>query len=184
MVQKKSAIFLTTGFVRVALLQDHNLDYLRTCFGESENLSEIELTMKEKLAADMDRQVVIIRGHDKERRAVLVKCGRQKSGTTDEEYKLAQFYSIERASACTEFLSRGRQEQTVTIFDYSSVNSSHSPPITIQLSAISTLKSLYPERLYTNIMLNAPFWMQGLYAANKMFLPVKITQKVNLRSDR
>jgi hypothetical protein len=140
--------------------------------------------MRLLVADDMKKQPVFMRGHNRDSRAVLMKLSRQSGGGTEEEYLTTQLYVAERASACTEFVSRGRQESMVAIFDFSKYDSSHSPPMKWQLSAIKRLQHLYPERLHKLVILEPPFWMRGLFQGIRPFLSGATRHKIQLVSDR
>lgn len=136
------------------------------------------------VAGDMEKQPVVMRGHDRDARAVLIKFPRTAGGVTEEEYLTTQIYIAERANACTEFVSRGRQETITAIFDFSSYDSSHSPPMKWQLSAIRTLQHLYPERLHKLVILEPPFWIRGLFRGIRPFLSGTTRHKIELVTDR
>jgi hypothetical protein len=141
-------------------------------------------TMRDHIQQDMKQQPVVMKKG--ESRTVLVKFPRQATddGTTEDAYLTTQLYIAERANACTEFASRGQDERIVAIFDFGGYDSSHSPPLKWQLSAVRRVQHLYPERLQRLVVLDAPFWMRGLFQAIRPFLSQATRQKIQMVSDR
>ena len=159
--------------------QEHQLDALREYHSTQQQLAVV--------AKDMKRQTVVMRGHDRDSRAVLIKYPRSTDGVTQEEYLTTQLYIAERANACTEFVSRGRHETLTAIFDFGAshgTSKKHNPPMSWQLSAIQTLQQLYPERLHKLVILEPPFWMRGVFSAIRPFLSGTTRHKIELVSDR
>ena len=140
--------------------------------------------MREGILHDMKSQPVIMKGHDKDRRAAMLKGSRLAAGGTEDEYLTSQLYVAERANACAEFVSKGLQEKMVAVFDFSTYQSGNSPPLKWQLSAIRTIQNLYPERLHMLILLEPPFWMRGVYRSIRPFLPTATQQKIQLVKNR
>ena len=103
---------------------------------------------------------------------------------TEDEYVASQLYIAERASACAEFVSQGRQEQMVAVFDFSSYKSNDSPPLQWQISAMQKVQHLYPERLHKLIVVEPPFWMRTLYHALRSFLPRETQEKIQMVNNR
>ena len=89
--------------------------------------------------------------------------GRQSPETTPEAYQLVQFYVAERVLACTEFLSRGKQEKAVGVMDFDGYTSSNAPPLWTMKESISLLQTHDPERLKTAIITEPAFWMRASY---------------------
>jgi hypothetical protein len=149
-------------------------------------------TMRDHIQQDMKQQPVVMKKG--ESRTVLVKFPRQATddGTTEDAYLTTQLYIAERANACTEFassrVSGGNSsqdgERIVAIFDFGGYDSSHSPPLKWQLSAVRRVQHLYPERLQRLVILDAPFWMRGLFQAIRPFLSQATRQKIEMVSDR
>jgi hypothetical protein len=174
------------------MYQDHRLDVLRTCF-YNENDDDATLderskakAMRDHIQQDMRQQPVVMKKGESSR-TVLVKFPRQATddaGSTEDAYLTTQLYIAERANACTEFSSRGHDERIVAIFDFGGYDSSHSPPLKWQLSAVRRLQHLYPERLQRLVVLDAPFWMRGLFQAIRPFLSQATREKIQMVSDR
>jgi hypothetical protein len=195
-------VALQTRFLFV--YQDHRLDALRTCFYDQdddddddatlEERSKGKTTMRDHIQQDMRQQPVVMK--KKGDSVVLVKFPRQATdvGTTEDAYLMTQLYIAERANACIEFASSARrggggpatnEERIVAFFDFGSgYDSSHAPPLKWQLSAVRRLQHLYPERLERLIILEAPFWMRGLFQAIRPFLSQATRQKIQMVSDR
>ena len=164
--------------------QEYHIDLLRKCFSENQS-GALEVKLKDMVFGDMTSQPVIMKGNDNEGRAVLFKGSRvREGGGSEEEYLTTQLYIAERANACTEFVSRGRHEKMVAVFDFSTYQSAHAPPIKWQLSAIRKIQYMYPERLHKLILLEPPLWVRAVYHSLRGFLPSTTQGKIQLVKDR
>jgi hypothetical protein len=170
--------------------RDHNLERLRTCFSnnnietKNDDVAAGDGRLRLQLAGDLEKQHVVMRGQDRQSRAILIKFARTMEGTTQDAYLGTQLYIAERALAVGEFTSRGQQEQIVAVFDMSKQQSKHSPPMSWQLSAVLRLQQLYPERLGKLIVLDPPFFMRGLFHGIKPFLSATTKNKIQLVSSQ
>jgi hypothetical protein len=140
--------------------------------------------MRQYVESDMAKQPVIMKGADGQSRAVLFKFPRRSGGTTEKEYLTTQLYIAERANAVIEYVSQGRQETMVAIFDFSEMRSGYSPNLQWQISAIRVVQLLYPERLHKLVLLEPPFWMRGLFISIRPFLSKATANKIQIISDR
>jgi hypothetical protein len=137
---------------------------------------------RDLIRKDLETQPMAIRGHDRGRRAILIKTGRLSRETDDEAYMLAQLYMVERATACTEALSAGVEEEIVAVFDFATYSSAHSPPVRTVIRTMTALQHHYPERLRKLVVLDGPLWMRGLFHAVSPFLSDKTKSKIVLAS--
>jgi CRAL/TRIO domain len=185
------------------------VDLVRSCFAAAKNgvSSEREAELHAQIERDFSRQVVVMRGlslgvegtisrssdseQQQQQQPVLIKFPRHEGGTTEEEYIQTQIYIVERAVACTEFATRGRHEKVLVVMDggggggssgSGSSSASHAPPVSWQLTAIRRVQHLYPERLGRLIIVDAPFWMRGIYHSIRPFLPPSTRHKIQLVS--
>lgn len=166
-----------------------NIDLLRSCSrtdtnasAEGDDARQKRLHYFELLKKDLSNQLMVVRGHDRENRAVLIKMGRESSETDPKGYLIAQIYMAERALACTEVRSRGTQEKITVVFDFGNYSSANAPPKTLILSTVKALQGNYPERLAKLVILDPPLWMRGVYALVYPFLATETRQKVVLTS--
>jgi hypothetical protein len=118
---------------------------------------------------------MVVRGHDKLRRAVLTKMVRMAPSTDELAYILAQLYVGERALAATEVCSLGNQEQIMMVFDFNNYSSTNSPSYTTLRKTLNIFQSFYPERVAKLFILNPPLWIRSVYATIS-FLLAKETQ--------
>ena len=164
--------------------QEHKLDLLRVCFDENINGDDENKAreMASKVEDEMKKQVVIMRGNDRQNRGTMIKFARLSEGTDQEGYVLCQIYAAERSIAVTEFLSMGHEERSVAIYDYNGFDSKNSPPFACQVAAATLLQKLYPERLQTLVMVEPPFWLRGLLTLLSPFLSTAITDRIKMAS--
>jgi CRAL/TRIO domain len=123
---------------------------------------------------------MVVRGHDRHKRAVFMKMARQAPSTDEQAYFLAQLYLLERAIAATEVTSRGTQEKVTVIFDFYNYSSSNSPPFTTVRKTLNLLQRFYPERLAKLLILDPPFWVRGVYAAVSPLLAPETRERITL----
>lgn len=130
----------------------------------SEEEEEIKAKMREHIEEELhSKQVFVVRGADRESRALAIKMKRTSPGTMREAFLTTQLYVVDRAIACTEYLSRGVNEQIVAVMDFDGYSSSTAPPLLTLKETVTCLQDIYPERLKTAIITEPTFWMRGLY---------------------
>jgi CRAL/TRIO domain len=136
---------------------------------------EVEICSKwERLIdRDVNVQTMAVRGHDKKKRAIVVKACRSIPWDTDDTeaglgFKMTQIYFAERAIAATEVMTLGRDDYLAAMFDFGAYESTNSPPARVMIATVKELQANYPERLGNAVVVGAPFWMQ---AVMKMLYP-------------
>ena len=169
------------------LRKEHRVDLVRLV-GETDNLeNNSQFTKEEKetvhryrllLEEELGTQLTLVGGLDKDQRAVALRFSRTKADTNVEAYLVAQMYIAERATAATEFHSRGLHEKVVAIAEYKDYSSTNAPPMLSLREMIATLQQLYPERLFKMVMTDPPFWMRTLYNILYPLLAKKTTEKM------
>jgi hypothetical protein len=131
-------------------------------------------------------QTNVVRGHDKENRAILFAFPRRSSsssnsnsntagGEEEERFVDSVMYILERSNACSEFKSIGKQDQIIGILD--TKNSSCLSIKTIK-NTLTILQKHYPGRLKNFIILNPPYIIRGIYKMIKPFLDPITAQKL------
>jgi hypothetical protein len=163
------------------------LDLLRTCFSSQSNnsteeVAAIEAEYRSHIISELEKQTMVVRGHDRDSRAILFKGCRTDSTTGDKAYILAQIYMAERTIALTELLSKGKEEKMTLVFDFAGYDSAHSPAFSVLRGNITMVQQIYPERLKRLFILDPPFWMRGVYNMLYPFLALETRDKVNLVS--
>ena len=138
--------------------------------------------MADLVRRDMEKQYTIMRGHDKENRAIMIKYPRTLPGTTEDEYLISQIYMAERSTAATEFLSLGCQERSMAIYDFGGFASGNAPPFKMQVTIATSLQKTFPERLQVIVMVEPPFWLRSVLNLLTPFLSESITKRVRMAS--
>ena len=131
---------------------------------------------------DLATQLMVVRGMDRDKRAIVIKFPRQSSGT-QEAFIATQLYIAERAIATTEVLSLGKQEKVVCVFDFGTYSSSNAPPRSAITTTVHLLQRNYPERLDHLLILEAPFWMRALFTIIHPFLSADTKEKLIMIGD-
>lgn len=152
------------------------IELFRTLFDDDrqyETEEEQELAEKYRLhiEEDVNKQNVVVRGMDRESRAIVLVFPRTCPELTDEDCFInTQLYMIERAIACTEALSDGKQDQIVVVLDFGDLKTSCAPPLNNTKKFIWILQNHYPQRLRNLIIVDAPLWMRGIYSLLSPFV--------------
>jgi hypothetical protein len=160
---------------------------LRTCFSSPANTSteeeaEIQTEYRSHIVSELKKQTMVVRGHDRDSRAILFKGCRTESKTSEKAYTLAQIYLAERTIAATELLSKGKREKLLLVFDFQAYVSAHSPPFGVLRDSIKLVQLLYPDRVKHIFILDPPFWMRGVYTVLYPFIAIKTREKISLVS--
>jgi hypothetical protein len=148
-------------------------------------LDEKDATRAKQMAdwtrLDLEHQYHIVRGMESTtKQAVTIKYPRTNSPTTQDACTMALIYIAERSMAATEFLSRGTYEQCISVYNYIGFNRAMAPPFTMQVAAAILLQKIYPQRLYSLVMIDPPFWVKGVLNLFHPFLSESIQQKIQL----
>jgi hypothetical protein len=138
------------------------------------------LEFQKNISDDIQSQLQFFRGQDKEGRAVLIKTPRIESGTTEAAYMNQQLFIAEKASAVTEFLSKGTQEKICAIFSMQNQNSSYTASLSWQLGNIKILQQLFPGRMGIVVVLDAPFMIRGIFNTIKPFFSASLRESTFL----
>lgn len=155
---------------------------MRACFNENIQIQvDHDRTKLEKMRAfiqdDLTRQKGYIHGHDNDGRAILVVRSRELAVTDDEAFILALLYLMERAIACTESYTAGKQEKIIVVLDFGNFSSYLSPSMTAVKTVAKTLQYRYTERLHKMVIIDPPFWMRSMYTLVRPFLDPLTTAK-------
>jgi hypothetical protein len=168
-------------------MQEWHIDLLRTCFSSpanntTEQEAEIESEYRSHIVSELEKQTMVVRGHDRDSRAILFKGCRTESETDEKAYTLAQIYLAERTIASTELLSKGKEEKLVLVFDFQGYVSAHSPPFGVLRDTVKLVQLLYPDRVKHIFILDPPFWMRGVYTILYPFIAIETREKISLVS--
>jgi hypothetical protein len=171
-----------------AFRKERKVDLLRTLFDsswkyDSDEDAKVAQQYRSYLEEELLKQVMVVRGKDRESHAVVIKMPRESPETNEEAFIMAQLYIAERAMAATEFLSCGENEKVVAIFEFGTYSSSNAPPFRVMRSMTTILQRNYPERLFHLVILDPPFFMRTIYTLIHPFLSADTNEKVILISN-
>ena len=154
---------------------------MRTCFSQGDSESEPVLSHFRKLVEeDLGNQKMVVRGHNQDFSAVLIKMDRTSKDCSKDAYEAANFYILERALAATEVLSKGSSEQIINVYDFGAYKRAYAPPIPVLRGTIQLMQKIYPERVKVIIILDAPRWMTFLHKIIHPFLAPATRKKVRM----
>jgi hypothetical protein len=147
-----------------------------------ENDKETLQRYRRYLEEEFSKQVFFVGGYDRQNRSLVIRGERSDANYDPEGYMVSVVYSIERALATTEILSRGQEEKTHAWLDMGLYDSQHSPGSGVYRNVAFVLQRYYPERLQTFAMFDAPFWVRALLKIVNPFLAPATRKKVLLIS--
>jgi CRAL/TRIO domain len=131
---------------------------------------------------ELSKQLFFTGGYDRQNRSLAIRGERSDAQHDPEGYMVTMVYSIERALAATEILSRGQEEKTHAWLDMGRYDSQHSPGSGVYRHVALLLQRYYPERLQTFAMFDPPFWVRALHKIVCPFLAPVTRKKVLLIS--
>jgi len=127
-----------------------------------------------------NKQEMVVRGHSKEHSAILYKHTRtaRTEETNPQAYLYANIYIAERGLAVNEFLSLGKQEKLLVIFNFRQYNSANSPPHHLHDIMTKMMSRTYPERLAKLILMEPSLWLRVGYKLVYPFLARDTRDKI------
>ncbi|CAB9499085.1 expressed unknown protein [Seminavis robusta] len=148
--------------------RDEKLDWLRTAWHPAPTWSPERQEFSQMVRATMSRwlgphgRVCILDYDDEDRCNFYHKLNISTSGTRyfREGVLYSASFMLEKAIACSERRSHGRQTQVNVVLDFREVNmrdKDKTLPISIALELVDLMKNHNPQRLYTVYMIDAPF---------------------------
>lgn len=182
---------------------ERQVDLIRLCFANNTGVEatatplqpcEVELSQEDAevcsrferlIETDLQIQPMVVRGYDRENRPIVIKLSRQQKWNVDDEtaretYESANLYVAERATANSEFLSRGMGEKITPVFDFADYSSANSPPLTEIVNTVKMMQANYPERIGRALILDAPFWMQAVFKILSPFLAERTRKQLSV----
>jgi hypothetical protein len=170
----------------------HKSTLYRTCMFESEDgrcsdsIDDMFLSQqrRERIHEEMlNFQTHVVRGRDKEDRAIFFAFPRKAAGKPDQEQLFvdAILYTMERALACSEFRSIGRQDELFCVVD---CKGGSCPPFKTLQAGVSVMQKFYPGRLKRLVVLNAPYLITATFKMIKPFLDPVTAQKFAFPSSK
>ena len=163
------------------LRKEHQMELFRTGFGADPE-SEEEKSLRADVQLDLDMQLQVLLGSDKEGRAVVIKMARHNGGTTEQAYIRHQLYLAERSTAVTEYISRGQHDTICAIFNLQHQNSSMSPAVAWQVRTIKLLQTVVPGRMAKVLVIEPPFLIRQVFNVIKTFLSTSLKESIFLVS--
>lgn len=153
---------------------------------ESKEDTELAQHYRRLILEELPKQVLVVRGHDKEGHPVynLMNRTAPKETTNEEGFVVTRLYVMERALAVTEVRSRGRLEKITAIMAYSQLQRGNSPPTDALKKLVVILQNSYTERLRRLIVLAPPTWARVVYNLIYPFLRRETTQKFIMASGK
>ena len=143
--------------------------------GMNETIDDLLLSQQRRDRIDdemTNHQMNVVRGHDREDRAIFFAFPRKTTRKSDNRSEEDAFvdsilYTVERAVACSEFVSVGRQDQIVCVVN---TKGGSCPSFKTLQAAIGVMQRFYPARLKHCFVLHAPYLVTALFKMLKPFM--------------
>ena len=144
---------------------------------------------REQVETEYKMQESYVSGFDKENSAILMKMHRTSPDSVSEDHLIHTMYLVERAIACTEFASDGKNEKIFSICDFAQYARANIPNSKQSRPTIQALQDHYPERLKCHVVV----WVDGggfsralvktVWSVVKLFLDHETASKVQFLFD-
>lgn len=171
--------------------EENHINDLRLCYE-----SEIDDSIKERMEKFRDQveneyklQESYVSGFDKQKRAILVKMHRTSPNSVSADHVIHTVYLVERAIACTEIASEGKEEMILSFCDFEKYSRVNIPSSSETRKTFQVLQDYYPERLEHHVII----WVSGgglskllikaVWKIVKVFLDQKTRDKVRFIFD-
>jgi len=179
---------LTSFRGAIKFRKEYNVDLLRTCFPrcslktDTPEIEEKRELFRSYLLHEFKIQKNVVRGEDRGGRAVALRFQRTAptATTKPEAFAAVLYYTLERALACTEFLTRGREEKVCALADFDDFNSSNSPPVKCLKHAATIAQSVFPARLQNLTLVNPTFAQKSIFYLIRPLLSASTLSKLAL----
>merc|ERR1712232_977266 len=140
--------------------KETKINDLRLAFSKQTDENQ---TLQSQIKSETSKQLMFVRGYDKENRAIIIKQDRTHPETDKEAFFNTHLYMIERAIACTEHASNGTQDKVVVVLNYGNYVRANVPPMKLIKEFVLVLERNYPEVLAYQVLIDAPFYMRGIW---------------------
>lgn len=155
------------------------IDDIRNCFYSSDDKDSNEnRRLVQKYLGPKGR--MFVRGYDKQGRAFFhfIVANSPPHSVADTEGCLeAHYWILEKAIACTEQRTGGRQTMVNVSVDFAGFKKWHAPPHDVIQHMLVMLRDHYPERLHRVYLVDAPVLFRALWSLIKPFVdPVTKTK--------
>jgi len=185
--QRNSSNALSSVRESCSIRKERKIDMLRMCFdaelqkhvSSKEDKKFVE-SAERLIEEEMGRQTMVVRGKDKSDRAVVYRNARGSKDINEQGYYTATLYVADRAFACSEISTKGKEDQIVTVLDYINYESDKVPPLAFVRSSTKVLQRLFPERAKYVFVLDPPMWLQLAYTFVSPFMSKRIRDQVSV----
>mmetsp|Transcript_1194 Transcript_1194/g.2814 ORF Transcript_1194/g.2814 Transcript_1194/m.2814 type:complete len:312 (+) Transcript_1194:396-1331(+) len=165
--------------------QDMDVDGLCLCF-HADDLPNLDdetkaryATYREKLQGRMGAGRVFVMGHDKCGRAIYTIYAARTKDFDPEWFLKESLYNFERALACTERQSEGREQTITVIGNYTGFKSQqHAAPMSLSHEFMDKLRQNYPGRVKRVYLLNTPTSFLLFWSILKPFIGTETRKKI------
>lgn len=168
--------------------RDQDLDGLRLCFHVAEIPTLDAETLRryaeyrERLEERMATGRVYVQGYDKQGRAIYTIYAARTKDFDHDWFIKESLYNFERALACTERESEGREESITVIGNYTGFQSKHAAPMSLSHEFMDVLRQNYPGRVKRVYLLNTPTSFLFFWAIVKPFIGTETRKKIQFLS--
>lgn len=158
--------------------RDFHMEELRDCFHIESPRAKM---FREKIRSYVGRKgKLVVRGYDKDGRACfhfLAQNSPESNKQSHDGVVESHLYVIEKALACTERKSGGKQSISLCSVEVEGFAAWHAPPYGDCRRMLDILSSHYPERLFRVFLINPPKLVRFLWSLLRPFIDVETKEK-------
>lgn len=163
--------------------KEKDLDGLRLCF-QADQLDLDEETKRryadyrKHLEDRMQAGRVYVCGYDKQGRAIYTIYAARTKDFDPDWFLKESLYNFERALACTERASGGKEQSITVIGNYTGFQKHHAAPMSISHQFMDCLRQNYPGRVKHVYLLNTPTSFLFFWSILKPFIGTDTRKKI------
>ena len=168
--------------------RDQDLDGLRLCF-HTDEIPNLDAETKsryavyrEHLEERMATGRVYVQGYDKQGRAIYTIYAARTKDFDPDWFVKESLYNFERAIACTERESEGKEECVTVIGNYTGFQSKHAAPMSLSHEFMDVMRQNYPGRVKRVYLLNTPTSFRFFWSIVQPFLGTETRKKIQFLS--
>jgi len=139
---------------------------------------------RERLSERMTTGRCFAQGYDKNCRAIYTIHAARTKDFDPEWFIKESLYNFERALACTERASGGKEESIIAIGNYTGFKSKHKAPMSTSHQFMDALRQNYPGRVSHVYLLNTPTSFLLFWSILKPFIGTDTKKKIQFVSEK
>lgn len=159
-----------------------NVDAMRRCCYEKGDGNKALADMRAMLNRQFRNPCIFLRGYDKNKSVVFHVHVAEKGNFHPTDFVKMHVYLGDRASACTERMSGGKESKWTTILNYNGFSYTNCPSLGVTKDLLNCLRDHFPERMGSCYLVDAPFIFRAFWKAVYPFIDPLTRSKITFVS--